>query len=141
MRNKRGMLLTSCLIFCLVTIHSFAASKRTPTTRILFKRGESSATVTGKLTSRRLKQTFVIRAKAGQHLYAGIKPLTSDEVDYATFIVLNPSGEPIADENDGRVQLKQTGDYRIEVTPPGSFYREDLRGYKELRFKLSVKIE
>ncbi|MGH9848171.1 MAG: hypothetical protein ACREEM_56535, partial [Blastocatellia bacterium] len=120
MKNGKPISLAISLVICLSTIGAFASSKSgAAATRIRFKRGESSGTVSGKLTSRLLKKTFLIGAKAGQILYANIEAKTSDGLDFANFIVLDPSGKPIADERTERIHLKQTGDYRIEVTPPG----------------------
>lgn len=146
MKMNSGMpvVLIASLLVCLSAIDAFARSKPTiPATRLHFKRGESSATTSGKLTSRRLKQAFLIGAKVGQEMSVGIKAKTSDGLDFAKFMIFDPSGKSIADDDGGavRIRLKQTGDYRIEVPPPGSFYREKITGYKELRFTLSVTVE
>lgn len=132
------------LCIVLLTGGSFGAAKRSVVaTRIRFKRGESSATVSGVLTSRRMKQAFLIGAMAGQELSAAIKARTSDGLDFANFMIFDPALKSIATDDGGaaRVRLKQTGDYRIEVTPPGSFYRWEDKTYKELRFALSVRID
>ena len=141
MKHRRSVGLAGLLLFCVSAIISVAASKPTgPATRIHFKRGESSASVNGKLTSRRLKLAFLIGAKSGQEMSVDIKARTSDGLDFANFIIFDPSGKSIAADAT-RTRLKQTGDYRIEVTPPGSFYREKTTGYKELRFTLTVRVE
>jgi hypothetical protein len=123
---------------------ALGATKRSPVaTRISFKRGESSATASGMLTSKRLKQAFLIGAKAGQDLSVAIKARTSDGLNFANFMIFDPARKSIATDDGGaaRVRLKQTGDYRIEVTPPGSFYRWEDKTYKELRFVLSVRVD
>jgi hypothetical protein len=144
MKRAKSVVLAGSLLFCISAVTDISASKPTvPATRIHFKRGESSATVSGRLTSRRLKQAFLIGAKAGQEMSVGIKAKTSDGLDFANLMIFDPSGKTIAADDGGAVKtrLKQTGDYRIEVTPPGSFYREKLTGYKDLRFALSVRVD
>jgi hypothetical protein len=144
-REKRGIRLALRIIIILMVafIPARAQKASAGSIRIHFRRGESSATVNGQLTSRRLKQNYLIGAREGQELSIQIKAKTSDGLDFANVMVFDSSGRGIASDDGGavRVHLKQTGDYRIEVTPPGSFYREELKGYKQLHFSLSVKIE
>lgn len=105
MKGRKLIELIGSLLICLLGVETFAASKSITATRIRFKRGESSATVSGKLTSRLLKKAFLIGAKAGQNLYASIEAKTNDGLDFANFIVLDPSGKPIASESTQRIQL------------------------------------
>ena len=142
MENPKPIILAGSLVLCLLAINTLAASK-TPTVaaRIRFKRGESSGNVSGRLTSRLLKKSFLIGAKAGQTLYVSVEAKTSDGLNFANFLIFDPSGKSIASDTTPSVRLKQTGDYRIEVSPPGSFYNEKLKGYKELLFTLSVRVE
>ncbi|MEK6300524.1 MAG: hypothetical protein AABO41_07365 [Acidobacteriota bacterium] len=88
-------------------------------------------------------QAFLIGVKGGQELSVEITARTSDGLDFANFMIFDPSGKSIAADDGGtaRIRIKQTGDYRIDVTPPGSFYREKETGHKELRFTLSVRVE
>lgn len=111
-------------------------------TRIRFKRGQSSATINGQLSSKRLEQVFLIGGQAGQELYVQIKARSSDGLDFASVLFYDPAGKPLGTtQDDIRIRLKQTGDYRIEVSPPGSFYRENVKGYKQVQFVLFVKIQ
>jgi hypothetical protein len=144
MKSGKVILLARLLLMCLLTVNTFAESKSGPgNTRIRFKRGASSATVTGKLTSRRLRQFFLVAAKAGQVMYVEVRARTDDELDFANFIISDPSGKGVASDDGGsaRIRLEQTGDYQIKVTPSGRFYREKISGYKQLQFTLSVRIE
>ncbi len=133
------LVISTSLVF---PIHLQAQNRRTSATRIRFNRGELSATVAGRLSSRHLEQSFLVGARAGQELYIKAKAQSDDGLDFVTVLISDPSGKPIGanDGSDLRVTLKHTGDYRIVVSPPGSFYRQKIKGYKELRFSLFVKI-
>ena len=110
-------------------------------TRLRFAHGTSSATVSGSLTSRSLERAYIVGARAGQVLRVRVSAKTSDGLDFASVIVLDPHGRPLSNEGGRGLRLTQSGDYRIEVSPPGSFYREKQTGRKALRFTLSVAIE
>jgi hypothetical protein len=141
--NDRNRIIGMVLVVGLLTALAFPVqgqSKRT-VTRIRFKRGGSSATVKGQLSSGRLEQIFVVGAQSGQELYLQIRARTSDGLDFALIQLHDPFGRPLgSSQDDLSVRLKHTGDYRIEVTPPGSFYRENVKGYKRLQFTLFVRI-
>lgn len=141
MKGRRISLLAGALLMCL-SIQTFAVSKTgRSATRIKFRRGESSATVIGKLTSRRLKQSFVVGAESGQELSVQVSAREGNEPSFANFIVSDPFGKSVGADDAGRarIRLKHTGDYKIELTPPGMFYRTT--GYMELQFTLSVRLE
>jgi hypothetical protein len=124
-----------------VPFQVYGQDRRGPT-RIRFKRGQSSTTVSGQLSSRRLQQVFLIGGQAGQELYVQIKARSSDGVDFVSVLFYDPAGKPLGTtQDDIRIRLKQTGNYRIELSPPGSFYRENLKGYKQLQFTLFVRIQ
>jgi hypothetical protein len=111
-------------------------------TRIRFKRGQSSTTIKGQLSSRKLERVFLIGAQTGQELHLKITARTSDGLDFALLLAYDPSGKPLGStQDDLRIRLKQTGNYRLEISPPGSFYRENVKGYKELQFTLFVEIQ
>ena len=144
MNPRRRSLATVSVAACLITSLMFPAYAlgQGASTRIRFRRGESSTTVSGRLSSRRLKQTFIIGAREGQELYLQIKARTNDGLDFANVMVFDPSGRGVASDDGGMVRLRlgRTGDYRLEVTPPGSFYNERLKGYKRLQFSLFVSV-
>jgi hypothetical protein len=84
----------------------------------------------------------LIGGQAGQELYVQIKARSSDGVDFVSVLFYDPAGKPLGTtQDDIRIRLKQTGNYRIELSPPGSFYRENLKGYKQLQFTLFVRIQ
>src|ERR1051326_9210663 len=112
MSNPRRIIsvsiLGSVVVGCLV---SAAAQTKSGATRIRFKRGKSSATIKGQLTSRHLEKAFLVGAQAGQDLYLEVKARTSDGLDFALLQVYDPSGQPLGTgQEDSRIQLKQTGD-------------------------------
>jgi hypothetical protein len=121
---------------------STAAQTKTGATRIRFKRGQTSTTIKGQLTSRRLERTFLVGAQAGQELQVQITARTSDGLDFAILTIYDPLGKSLTITQDSaRIRLARTGDYRIEISPPGSFYRENVKGYKQMQFSLFVKIQ
>lgn len=140
-RNRTVPVLLLAVLLTATTL-SVHGQTRKASTRIRFKRGESSTTVRGQLTSRRLEKVFLVGAQAGQELHLKLTARTSDGLDFALLLVYDPSGKPLGSSQDNlRIRLQQTGDYRLEISPPGSFYRENVKGYKELQFTLFVKIQ
>jgi hypothetical protein len=142
--NRNHVIATVVLVTCMIAAAAFQVhgQGRKPATRIRFKRGQSSTTIKGQLTSRRVEKVFLVGAQSGQELYLQIKARTSDGLDFALLSVYEPSGNSLGiTQDDLRVRLKQTGDVRLEISPPGSFYRENLKGYKELQFTLFVRIQ
>lgn len=114
--------------------------KQTPI-RIQFKPGKSSASINGKLTSSNLHKNYLIGAKANQELFIQIKADSSDGFNFVNFIVYDPSNKPIGSdkENDSTtIRLSKSGDYRIELSPPGSFYKNS---DQSLTFEMLVKIQ
>lgn len=88
-------------------------------TRVKFRKGATSATVSGTLASYKSKRFFVIRLRAGQTLRT--EQIKSDSsTRYITVVVKNPRGKIVGDSdascnNDKEVAPTQAGDYRIEV--------------------------
>lgn len=75
-------------------------------------------------------------------MHLKITARTSDGLDFALLLLYDPSGKPLGNtQDDLRIRLKQTGDYRLEISPPGSFYSEKVKGYKELQFTLFVGVQ
>lgn len=143
MINRKQLISVAILVALLAGVPlSVVAQTKKGATRIRFKRGDSSTTIRGQLTSRRLERVYLVRSRAGQELYLQIKARTNDGLDFAILQVYDPLGKPLGTAQDNlRIHLKRTGDYRIEVSPPGSFYREDLKGYKQMQFTLSLSIQ
>jgi len=142
--GRNHVMATLTLAVCLLAAVPFQVpgQGRKAATRIRFKRGESSKTVRARLTSRLLERTFLVGAQSGQELYLQVKAQTSDGLDFALLSVYDPSGESLGNTQDNlRIRLKKTGDYRLEISPPGSFYRENITGYKQLRFTLFLRIQ
>jgi hypothetical protein len=144
MNSRKNITLAVFLSVSLLEADAFALAqqRKAAASRIRFKRGASSATVSGTLSSRVLERSFLIGAKAGQELTIQIKAQTSDGLDFVNVMVYAPAGKSVA-SNEGdalKARLKETGDYRIEVSPPGSFYRENVTGYKQGGFSLLVSI-
>jgi len=85
--------------------------------RITFKRGASSAVVTGKLYGYNSRRTFVIRVRKGQTLWT-----KNAGANYITVSVKAPPGstyeqDMAADCHDrNEVEPTVSGDYRITVT-------------------------
>lgn len=83
--------------------------------RIRFKRGESSAVVSGKIKNGN-EVTYIIGAKAGQTLYVNITEQSKN--NDVVFHIIAPNGETAGSEDDDlqttwRGELPQTGDYKI----------------------------
>ncbi len=117
-RNPAARVLTLVIIAALASGVSFAQS------RISFKRGRSSATVSGRLAAYTAR-TYIVRAKEGQTLRLTIKGDVSSEVlpDAAV-----PSMSGSADYSD--YNLTKTGDYVIQLTA----------GEKATSFTMTVSI-
>jgi hypothetical protein len=145
MSSRKLMTLALLLSGCLAMGDALAAAqqRKVGAPRVRFRRGASSATVSGTLSSRVLERSFLVGAKAGQELTIQIKAQTSDGLDFVNVMLYDPSGKPAASSEGSalKARLKQSGDYRIEVSPPGSFYRENVTGYKKGQFSLLVNIQ
>lgn len=142
--NTRRRIINVAILGSLLVGFAFSTAAQTKggATRIRFKRGESSTTVKGRLSSRKLERVFLIGAQTGQEMHLKLTVRTSDGLDFALLLVYDPSGKPLGStQDDLRIRLKQTGDYRLEISPPGSFYRENVKGYKELQFPLFVEVQ
>ena len=101
-----------CLLMLLALAPSDAAAQAE--TRVRFRRGQRSKTVSGVVTANGRGGDFVLGARAGQTLV----------IDFAAkgetvFALTAPDGENMAGEGSpaGRVRFKlmQTGDYHISV--------------------------
>ena len=142
--NTPGRIINVAILGSLLVGFAFSTAAQTKrgATRIRFKRGESSTTVKGRLSSRNLERVFLIGAQTGQEMHLKITARTSDGLDFALLLLYDPSGKPLGStQEDLRIRLKQTGDYRLEISPPGSFYSEKVKGYKELQFTLFVGVQ
>lgn len=135
---KRKLFLKAATILILAAFQISTQAQ----TRIRFRRGSSSATVAGQLSSRQLQRVYVIGARAGQILAVRVTVKGEDATDFALFNIDSPSGKALtAGEQETQINLPENGDYRITITPPAAFYQEKLRGYKRLRFSLFVRID
>lgn len=111
---KKLVITAIALLF--VTAFSAAANGQS-TQRIKFKRGATSAVVTGSLNGYKSKRTFVIRVREGQ-------TMTTENAgeNYITVSIKAPPGstyeqDMAADCHDrNEVQPTAAGDYRITVT-------------------------
>lgn len=122
MNCRRSMAIMIALAACLAAcaLPSYGQSGRGPT-RVRFKRGESSATVNGQLSGKRLSQSFLISARAGQELYVQVKGRNDSLSSPFLIYIDDPSGKSVgAGTNDDamRIRLKQTGNYLIKVGLP-----------------------
>ncbi|HEX8748341.1 MAG TPA: hypothetical protein VF717_14290 [Pyrinomonadaceae bacterium] len=101
-------------ILALTVILALASADIFAQTRISFRRGSRSATVSGKL-SKNGTRTYVVGAKAGQTLRLST---TGEQISYEVLgNDYSSSGERSADWSD--YILNKTGDYRIKVTNSG----------------------
>lgn len=101
------------LVFVLVASQTSVAADQ-PVRRIKFKRGTTSARVSGKLKSMSDKAVFVIRVRAGQRLVAEVQSKNPAKVS-----LVSPSGQPGDEDMQGSrtgVDSTEAGDYRITVT-------------------------
>jgi hypothetical protein len=117
---------------------SAAGQNKKGPTRISFKKGESSTIVKGQVSTKRLERAFLVGARTGQELYLEVREGRGD----AKVLLIDPSGKPIASDGLGegiRVRLKQSGVYRIEVSPPGRYYRNET--YEQLLFAFFISIK
>jgi hypothetical protein len=83
--------------------------------RIRFKRGESSAVITGKIKNGN-QVTYIVGAKAGQTL--NIDVTDGGENNDVVFTITAPNGQTAGEEGDDyygewRGELPQTGDYKL----------------------------
>jgi hypothetical protein len=123
-------------------LNSTAFTTTTLPKRIRFQRGGSSATVSGTLTKAHLQESFVVGARSGQTLHIRATAQSNTELNFVNFVVSSPSHKVVgADDNAGAaaVRLSQSGDYQIDVSPPGVIYRGSSKNY--VRFTLFVSIE
>lgn len=107
--KKTIQILTVATVLLVLSATTFAQKA----TRIKFRKGAVSATVSGTLSGYRSKRVFVIRVREGQ-------TMKIDSNRSITLTVLNPSGEDVMDRDlscNGRAEISPTvtGDYRIEV--------------------------
>ncbi len=143
MNHRKYLISGIALAACVLIAAPFQAyGQGRGATRVRFKRGQSSTTVKGQLSSRRLEQVFLVGAQAGQELYLQVKARTSDGLDFAILQIYDPFGKPLGTTQENvSIRLTQTGDYRIEISPPGSFYRENVKGFKQMQFTLFVRVQ
>jgi hypothetical protein len=115
--NSRRTLAALVLAFGLLPLGQVSsAAQATAPTRIRFARGAISAQVRGRLTrNKNADATYVLAAKAGDHMIVNIIPL-SDGLATSGEVVA-PSGRQEG-QHGGVVfnsDLTETGDYRIRV--------------------------
>jgi hypothetical protein len=106
-----------------------------PVRRIKFAPGATEATVEGRLHGQKDVANFVVRVRAGQHMYVHVE---SDQLNNPQIDVIFPSGEHMDRDMQGtqfRTDATQAGDYRIKV----------YEGYKgdpsDGAFALKIKVE
>lgn len=147
MKNNRLLTICACVLlascaceeFAILLSPAYGQNPKTATaTRLRFKKGESSTTVRGQLSSKRLERDFLLGGRAGQELHIEVREGQGD----ARIEVIDPSGKSVASNGSGNddltVRLKQSGVYRIEVSPPGKFYRDE--GFRRMAFSLFISI-
>lgn len=88
-------------------------------TRIKFRKGAVTSTVSGTLNGYKSKRMFLIRVRGGQILKT--EQIKSDRSSkYITVYITSPSGEAVGDSdascnNRREISPTEAGDYRIEV--------------------------
>lgn len=140
MKRKRQVVTQILMVALVLTSFGIPAlcQGKKGATRISFKKGESSTIVKGHVSSKRLERAFAVGARSGQELYLEVREGRGD----AKVLLIDPSGKPIASDGLGegiRVRLKQSGIYRIEVSPPGRYYRNET--YEQLLFTFFISIK
>ena len=99
------------MLIAVFGIHSAVFAK--PAKRIYFKKGATKAVVSGKMSSFKSKDIYVLKVRAGQ-------TLKIDSNRSVTLAVLDPAGEDVMDRDlscNGRAEISPTvaGDYKIVV--------------------------
>lgn len=124
----------------LATLISTLISQVHSQERIRFRRGMSSATVNTKLTSRTAEKSCLLGASRDQTLSIETKIRNSD-VEFVNIRVVTPSGDTLISAGRDRIRLRlpESGTYRVELTPPGTFYRMNV-GSKSLTVSLFIQI-
>ena len=129
-RSLGGLALIQGLLFLAFSDVVRADAKDHP---IVLKAGQTTASAQGKLSKKVHEVYFSLDARAGQHLFVKIAPLTPDLVTAG--VVFYPSGKQ--DGGPGGVifdsDLIETGRYRIRVT--------QRQGERSGKFRLSIELK
>jgi len=104
------------LLFTIGTVAVAQGGKAEPA-RVQFKRGATSATLTGTVRGDEQSE-YAVAAKTGQWMFVEI---TAAPADSATFIIKDPAGEESASHYYWSDTLTQTGDYQISVSKPPAY--------------------
>jgi hypothetical protein len=123
-----GLLFLLALLLSIAPVAIAQGGKAEPL-RVQFKRGTTSATITGSIRGDE-EFEYVAAAKAGQWMFVEVTSVPSDS---ATFIIKDPAGEEGASHYYWSDTLAQTGDYLISISKPPA--------YGVSRFTLTVTIE
>lgn len=108
------------ILFLIITaVLLFTATAVSAQTRINFKRGATSAVVTGYLNGYRDKKVFLIRVRRGQTLRTA-QAKNDLSSHYITVFVKAPNGEDVGDSdascnNRREIEPTRAGDYKITV--------------------------
>ena len=113
--KKTIQVLLIALILCALSVTIFAQKP----TRVKFRKGATSATISGTLSNYKSTRTYVIRVRAGQTLK--VEQIRSEtSAHYVTLSIKNPAGEDVTDadascNSQKEVTPTEAGDYVITV--------------------------
>jgi hypothetical protein len=110
-----AVLMLTAFVFAAPAATAARSSASAKMRRIVFAPGATEASVTGRLQGQKDKMHFVLRVRAGQHMYISVDStqLLNPQID-----VIYPSGEHMDRDMQGtqfRTDASQAGDYRIDV--------------------------
>lgn len=128
-----------CLIAAIILFVSTASGAATRPIRVKFKKGATTATVSGSLRNYKDSKEYVIRVREGQTMTIE-QARGASSLHYVTLGITDPNGEDATDmeancNNNKTIENTRAGDYKIRVAECGK--ADEWRGAYKL--KITVK--